>query len=594
MAQLKIPGVYVEETPTLPPRVSEVNSAIPAFIGYTQRTYFNKVTLLNQPRKIDSMLEFETIFGKGAPFKIENISLDLTTTENNAIVEDQYFLYNSIQLYFLNGGGPCYIVSVGFFPISAKAADFENGLNALDWLEEPTLYLFPDAVKLEEDDLAKIQQRSLRKCTDLHNRFSLLDLKRNTSKLDHLRSVHDFRARIGGENLKNGAAYSPWLQTTLPKTIQANSIAIIFELFSDLHPSVLDQQIEEKTVKATIKEYRELLGDLNSLKNNEEIALVFKDFEQEVINFPTSSYADALLNPFDQAEIFEPIIIFKPDSFYFQKFWEDHILFVVTCFKDNYKGTLTEKQEYLNSLLKEPKIFCFKDIYEFTSTGLQSTIDSYELFLTKNIPYYAALLTILENKTIAIPPSGAMAGIYCRTDQDRGVWKAPANISLTAVSGVDQIYSTSDLGELNVDEVGGKSINVIRPIVGHGIMVMGARTLAGNDFDWRYISVRRLFIFVQENLRKSTAWAIFEPNDRLLWLKITNQIENYLFELWRKGALAGTKPKESYYVHCGLNRTMTAQDLLEGKLIIEIGLAPIRPSEFIVLKITQLMQRPSF
>ena len=263
----------------------------------------------------------------------------------------------------------------------------------------------------------------------------------------------------------------------------------------------------------------------------------------------------------------------------------------MATYRNNYTETPTEKEYYLNALLDDPSIRRFKNLGAFVSEGLKTTLDDFEIVMLEYVPYYAALIEILKNKVTILPPSGAIVGIYCKTDHEKGIWKAPANISLSAVTGVAQQFSTTDLADLNIDAVAGKSINAIRQITGRGIMVMGGRTLAGNDSDWRYISVRRLLIFIEENSRKSLAWVVFEPNNQLLWLKVKSQLEDYLFELWRRGALAGSKPEQSYHVNCGLNSTMTAQDVLDGKLRIDINLAPIRPAEFIVLKIIQQLQK---
>ncbi|HET9363314.1 MAG TPA: phage tail sheath C-terminal domain-containing protein, partial [Vicinamibacterales bacterium] len=123
-----------------------------------------------------------------------------------------------------------------------------------------------------------------------------------------------------------------------------------------------------------------------------------------------------------------------------------------------------------------------------------------------------------------------------------------------------------------------------------GTMVWGARTLAGNDNEWRYVSVRRFFNMVEESVKKSTYFAVFEPNDATLWVKVRGMIENYLIDKWREGALAGALPKDAFYVKCGLGTTMSAQDILEGRLHVEIGMAVVRPAEFIVLKFFHKLQ----
>ncbi len=129
-----------------------------------------------------------------------------------------------------------------------------------------------------------------------------------------------------------------------------------------------------------------------------------------------------------------------------------------------------------------------------------------------------------------------------------------------------------------------------RAFTGRGILVWGARTLAGNDNEWRYVSVRRLFNLIEESVRKSTAFAVFEPNDATTWLKVKGMAEGYLFGLWERGALAGSTPEAAYFVNVGLGKTMTAQDVLEGRMLVELGVAAVRPAEFIILRFTHKLQ----
>ncbi|HJY22539.1 MAG TPA: phage tail sheath C-terminal domain-containing protein, partial [Hanamia sp.] len=183
-----------------------------------------------------------------------------------------------------------------------------------------------------------------------------------------------------------------------------------------------------------------------------------------------------------------------------------------------------------------------------------------------------------------------IAGVYASVDSNRGVWKAPANVGLNGVTDVTCKITDDVQNGLNVDVTSGKSINAIRAFTGKGILVWGARTLAGNDNEWRYVSVRRFFNMVEESVKKSTYQFVFEPNDANTWVKVRAMIENYLTVLWRQGALAGAKPEQAFYVKVGLNITMTAQDILEGYMNVEIGMAVVRPAEFIVLKFSHKMQ----
>jgi uncharacterized protein len=209
---------------------------------------------------------------------------------------------------------------------------------------------------------------------------------------------------------------------------------------------------------------------------------------------------------------------------------------------------------------------------------------------TSNTAAYHAAKAELANHFIVMPPSAAVAGVYAATDATRGVWKAPANVSLADV--IEPMLKVSNIkqDDLNVDTDGGKSVNAIRAFAGKGTLVWGGRTLAGNDNEWRYINVRRFFNMVEESVKKSTHWAVFEPNDANTWTKVRGMIENYLTDRWRDGALAGATPKDAFFVRVGLGTTMTAQDVLQGKMIVEIGMAVVRPAEFIVLKFSHKMQ----
>ncbi len=208
----------------------------------------------------------------------------------------------------------------------------------------------------------------------------------------------------------------------------------------------------------------------------------------------------------------------------------------------------------------------------------------------KETELYNKIKKAIAIQTVTLPASSAVAGIYARTDRDRGVWKAPANVSINSVIGPVTKLTESENDDLNVDATSGKSINAIRNFTGKGTLIWGARTLAGNDNEWRYISVRRLFNYIEESVQKATAFSVFEPNVAMTWLKIRSMIESFLDTLWRQGALAGGKSEDAYFVQCGLGTTMTSQDILEGRLIIKIGLAAVRPAEFIYLEFTHKLQ----
>lgn len=197
------------------------------------------------------------------------------------------------------------------------------------------------------------------------------------------------------------------------------------------------------------------------------------------------------------------------------------------------------------------------------------------------------LQTALQNQPLVLYPSASIAGVYAQVDATGGVWKAPANVALRLVKSPEIIITNQMQDGLNVDAVAGKSINAIRFFAGKGVRVWGARTLAGNNNEWRYISVRRFCLQIQESVKKSLALFAFKPNDANTWRATKAMIENFLLAKWRVGAMVGTKPEEAFFVRVGINQTMTQQDIVEGSMIVEMGLSAVRPAEFIVVRLVQ-------
>ena len=208
---------------------------------------------------------------------------------------------------------------------------------------------------------------------------------------------------------------------------------------------------------------------------------------------------------------------------------------------------------------------------------------------TANTYYFMAQTAILDFNMLLPASSGAL-GVYAATDNNRGVWKALANVNIIDAIKPELSITNNDQQTLNVDPIAGKSINVIRTFPGRGpAIIWGARTLAGNDNEWRYISVRRFFIMVETSVKNAAEQFVFEPNDENTWTRIKAMIENFLTQQWKAGALMGASTKEAYFVHIGLGQTMTELDIWEGRLIIQIGLAAVRPAEFIILQFMHKM-----
>lgn len=179
-----------------------------------------------------------------------------------------------------------------------------------------------------------------------------------------------------------------------------------------------------------------------------------------------------------------------------------------------------------------------------------------------------------------VPPGGHIAGIYARSDNDRGVHKAPANVVVRGASSLQIMVTKEQQAILN-----SKGVNVIRAFPGRGILVRGARTVS-KDTLWKYVNVRRLLIFIERSVDEGTQWVVFEPNDERLWSRVIAAITQFLTRVWRDGALMGTTPEQPFFVKCD-RTTMTQDDIDNGRLIVLIGVAPVKPAEFVIFRIAQ-------
>ena len=206
-----------------------------------------------------------------------------------------------------------------------------------------------------------------------------------------------------------------------------------------------------------------------------------------------------------------------------------------------------------------------------------------------NPPVYDNVVTALRQDKLILPPSSVVAAVYSKTDIGTGPWKAPANVVISDITGPVEHINNAGQESLNVSP-DGKSVNAVRSFTNKGTLIWGARTLDGNSKEWRYISVRRLFIKVESDVRRSTAFSVFEPNNAFTWLKVKTMLIAYLDELWSVGALNGSTAEEAYFVRAGLGETMDDRDILEGRLHISVGIAAVRPAEFVAMTITHLLR----
>lgn len=503
---IKTPGVYVNEIPSFPPSIAQVATAIPAFIGYTEIAQnLQGKSLTNKPTRIASMLEYELYFGKaqletGIQLTYNQKTSGKINTNTVSVAfngpKSKHNMHSAIRFFYANGGGPCYIVSVGkytdidglklgtdpFFKEGTGA-----GLEAVAKEDEPTLIVFPEGQNMDEESYYALQNQALEQCGLLQDRFSIMDIYDTGETLvtssDLTNAIQNFRDKVGIDDYKNyGAVYFPNLKTVYSYDYDESKTTIVHT-----------------------------------------ITTVAADGSQTTVN----GFLDG--------------------------------------------KTLTE-------------------ISTLSPASPPSSPPAPPAYY--NLAAYNLLKQTLSTQfPVVLPPSPAVAGIYASVDASRGVWKAPANVGMQDVIATTFQISDDLQGDMNIDATSGKSVNAIRAFTGKGILIWGARTIDGNSNDFKYISVRRFYIMVEESAKKAANVFVFEPNDGNTWVKVRAMIENYLTNLWRLGALAGSKPEQAFYVKVGLGQTMTFDDVLNGRMIVEIGMAPVRPAEFIILRFSQIQQQ---
>ena len=647
MPTYRTPDVYIEEISVFPPSVAEVETAIPAFIGYTANdTLITAGDLIKSPRRIKSLLEYEAYFGKGPSYTVTQANIDEAGNFLTADISNSYFMYDSLRLFYDNGGGDCYIVSAGTYKTVGSPVDREElkaGVQAVAKVDEPTILLFPDAATLNADDLAAVQQEALKQCGELKDRVAVLDLRQTDP------NGASFRDKIGINNLKYGAAYTPWLKLNYNKSVGYAQVKD--KVFKNGIQVPLKDLTTEPQLLAALAALDELTADSTALSSavntyagaGETLSSAFAKklatYKGKAAPVPTDI---ALLFEyvFGIAKVVDGLVDATPLTNV--KLVADINTMIAGTLAPAFSGLIALEKEMAADIVAAGGAYTVewdqntppataawgaifgasapaasngntsgatvKAVMDSALPGLQkgfsaasgaiagivSGIANYrglnEQTLFENFLPYRNVIKGIGSTLTLCPPSGAIAGIYAMVDNQRGVWKAPANVSLNGVIAPANSFTTSETDALNVDATGGKSINAIRAFVGKGTLVWGARTLAGNDNEWRYISVRRFFNMVEESVKKSTYWAVFEPNDANTWVKVRGMIENYLTQKWREGALAGATTKDAFFVRCGLGVTMSAQDVLEGRMNVEIGMAAVRPAEFIVLKFSHKLQ----
>lgn len=568
MAEYLAPGVYVEEFDSGVKAMEGVGTSTAGFIGLAE-----KGPVIGRPVLLTSFADYQRRFG-GYLSELEYSSYR--------------YLPNAVEQFFTNGGSTCYVMRV--VPEDAATAKSPDG-KVVVTAQNPGAWA---------NTMQVFFTRSIRARTQV---LAIEDS--GVTKQYQLKNAAGFRV---GDVVSHSSGSAPVYQTIT--AVNGNLVSFDQPLPDDVvDANLVPQKVLEAcgvdmVIRCGGQEESYPGCSLNPLAPDYLIAALEKS-TMATMELKLDNQADDLLvmlgGSADQDQLRIDLSgglngsiggvnagVFKGTDGgpgkrtgieAFQEITDVSIMAVPGVTDPNVQAKLIEHCEHLTSrfaVLDAP----LKD------TDVKDLISHRDFYDSSYAALYAPWVQVYDpllKRPTFLPPSGSVCGIYARTDIQRGVHKAPANEVVQGCTGLSVSYNQAEQGNLNP-----KGVNLIRAIPGQGIRVWGARTCS-SDGNWKYVNVRRLFIFLEESIRANTGWVVFEPNDEALWSRVKGTISLFLETQRRNGALMGSSPDQAYYVNVG-STTMTQDDILNGRLICEIGVAPVRPAEFVIFRITQITQ----
>ena len=566
MAEYLSPGVYVEEFDSGSKSMEGVGTSTAGFIGLAERG-----SSVGVPQLVTSFSDFKRKFGG--------------YLSANEFGEYRFLAY-SVEHFFINGGSRCFISRV--VPNDAKSSSAENtalkvvAKNEGTWGNDVVIEIVPSSK-------AKTQ---------------VLEISSDNSKQCKVKKSNGFNVGdIVAFNIDGSVAYN--------RIVKSKDNIIEFE--EDLDATIVDTNIVPKKIISTCECSLTIRYD-DQIETYENVSFNIKssNFIEKCVE--KSNLVDITVNTSAVSKLDTPFNIITENA--------DVDSFRITLANgsngslaevtpdtfiglDNGAGNRTGIQSFIDndvvSIIAVPGVtdsnvqlnlvaHCENLASRFAVLDMpQDCIKVDDVIAHRNIvdSTYSAMyhpwLEVydpLDKKNVIIPPSGSVMGIYSRTDNTKGVHKAPANEVVRACTGLSIPFNKGEQDILNP-----KGVNLIRSFPGQGIRVWGARTTS-SDPSWKYINVRRLFIFIEESIKANTNWVVFEPNTPELWDRVQRTINGFLTSLWRSGALAGTSESEAFFCNVD-NTTMTKDDIDNGRLICVIGVAPVKPAEFVIFRISQ-------
>ncbi|KNY25318.1 phage tail sheath family protein [Pseudobacteroides cellulosolvens] len=583
MPEYLSPGVYVEEFESGPRPMEGVSTSTAGFIGLAEKGEVEGLPLL-----VTNVADFQRKFGG--------------YLSQNEFGDYRYLAY-AVEHFFINGGGRCYVMRVA--PNDAKAAVYEtqdkilvlSAKNPGIWGDKLRVKIYPSSkaktqiYQVTNDPVTSEIKYKVKNSAGFNGGDVVMYSDGEKSEYVVVKSSQDniltFKTPLAaGEGAVDDALLPKRILTTCEFSIQVVYKDIV-ELFENVSLNVSEANYIEKAVSrsnlirvtanptepAPIPPFKVITGKEEFVKaeGSEKIDLV-----SEI--FALSGGSNGSIKSITAADFMG--VDNGPGKRSGIKAFIDNdevsLMSIPGVTDPDVQLSLVAHCESLGSR------FAVLDIPREKKTV--ADVETHRNIFDSNYSaMYSPWLQVfdpLEKRNIFIPPSGSVLGVYARVDTQRGVHKAPANEVIRACSGLDCQYNKGEQDILNP-----KGVNLIRYFTGEGIRVWGARTASSNSL-WKYINVRRLFIFLEESIKKNTNWVVFEPNDEALWSRVQRTIENFLTSVWRSGALMGSSTAEAFFVKVD-RTTMSQDDIDNGRLICVIGVAPVKPAEFVIFRITQ-------
>ncbi len=557
MAEYLSPGVYVEEYDNAPRSIEGVGTSAAGFVGMAE-----KGATVGAPTLITSFVAFKRIYG------------DFLSEFTH---EEYRYLAYSVEQFFANGGNRCYVSRV--IPEDATCAELETGVLSFKAANEGK---WGNRIQITFTTVEKKKMQLIEKTNDTAYiakavaGFKEGDIVKVGEEYNRIQMIYDnnvvFEKAFQADVVDTGII--PSVLVYLVETdvlVRYNDEAEVYNGLS-FNPVasnyIITKMAGSDLVKVTAKPMEEIGNPVEAILGAGKTSgtvLLADGKDGSISKVSAATFIGEDNGPGKRTGIQAFIENNRVSMLAVPGITIPEVVVALVGHCENMKNRV--------AVLDMPaEMTKTKDLIEY-----RNIIDS-----TYAAMYHPWIQVFdrAAKKPGFIPPSGAVMGIYARTDNTRGVHKAPANEPIFC-TGLKTNYTKSEQDILNPE-----GINLIRQLPGQGIRVWGARTASSNS-TFRYVNVRRLFIYVEESIKANTNWVVFEPNDVTLWSRVNLTVSTFLDNMWRTGMLAGSSPSEAFFVEIG-STTMTRDDIMNGRLICNIGIAPSRPAEFVIFRVSQM------